>query len=51
MAKIEINILHPDELCLGLHMANGEDEHGVFHMTTIGFLLFDISFIKYFKEL
>ncbi len=36
-----------DELSIGLFMANGEDDMGSFHMTTIGFVLIEINFIYY----
>jgi hypothetical protein len=45
--KIEGNFLQPDEIEIGLFMAYGEDEIGQFHMVTIGFIIFSISFIKY----
>ena len=49
MMKIEGNWCGIDELTLGLFMAYGNDEHGDFHMTTIGLLIFEIYFIRYMK--
>jgi len=45
--KIEGNLLQPDEIEIGLFMAYGEDDKGTFHMVTIGFIIFSISFIRY----
>lgn len=44
---VEIGFFRLDETTLGINAAYGEDEHGEFHMTTIGFLFFGINFIKY----
>jgi len=46
--KIELQVLQPDEFCLGFHLDNGEDELGQpVHFTHIGFLLFEIIFTRY----
>ena len=45
--KVEGNFCRLDELTLGLFMAYGEDENGKFHMTTIGFFIFEINLIWY----
>lgn len=44
---IQGGFLALDELSLGIFMCHGEDELGEFHMTTIGFLFFNIEFLIY----
>ncbi len=45
--RIEGNICGLDELSIGLFMAYGEDDFGRFHMTSFGFILFEINVIIY----
>lgn len=45
-----ILLTYIDELCIGIFLANGEDDIGQFHMTIIGFLLFSINIFKYKKQ-
>lgn len=45
--KIEGNWCAIDELSLGVFMAYGNDEHGDFHMISIGFLIFEINILTY----
>lgn len=45
--KIEGNWCALDEITLGFFMSYGVDDHGDFHMITIGLLVFEINFIKY----
>lgn len=49
MLKIEGHICNIDELSLGIFMAYGEDEFGVFHSIHLGLLLIEISFYLYFS--
>ncbi len=47
MLKITIGLCSPEEFTLGFTKYTGEDEDGEFEIFIIGFLFFDISFIKY----
>lgn len=49
--EVEIALCELDELSLGVFMANGEDDIGEFHMTTIGFLLLEVNFIRYKRSI
>ena len=48
--KVEGSFCNIDELTLGLFMGYGEDEDGSFHFTTIGFLIFEVSFYIYNEQ-
>lgn len=48
--KIEGHFCAIDELSLGFNMNYGEDENGAFHMISIGFILFELSIIRYLKS-
>lgn len=45
--QIEGHFLEPDEIEIGLSMNYGKDDNGDFHMITLGFIFFSISFIRY----
>ena len=45
--KIELQFCDLDEMSLGLTMNYGEDQYGEFHMTTFGFIIFEINLLKY----
>lgn len=45
--RIDVNLLDIDELFVGFFMNYGEDEHGNFHITSLGFLIFEINLIVY----
>ena len=45
--KIEVHGCNYDEISFGIFMSYGEDENGQFHMVTLGFILFEIEFIRY----
>ena len=45
--KLEFSFNQPDEISLGIFLAYGEDNKGQFHMTTLGFLIFEIDLIVY----
>ena len=49
--RVEGNYCNIDELTLGLFMAYGKDEHGEFHMTTLGLLVFEINLIVYINNI
>jgi len=45
--KIEFSFCDIDEISFGIFMAYGNDEIGDFHMITLGFIIFQIDFIRY----
>lgn len=45
--RIEFNINQIDELSLGIFMLKGFDDEGEFNMVKLGFIIFEIDFIKY----
>lgn len=46
---VEFRICDFDEFLFGINSGSGEDEYGEFYIFSIGFLLFEINFIKYYE--
>ena len=47
--KVEFTVCDIDELSLGFHFEKGQDEDGQFHGLFIGFLVFELSILRYIK--
>lgn len=48
--KVEVYMCALDELNLGFNMNYGEDENGLFHMLSLGFLIFEVNIMRYIKQ-
>ena len=47
MTKIEVNFGELNNFTIGLYVAEGEDENGVFSMLVIGIGLIELSVFRY----
>jgi len=47
---IETNFCGIDEISFGIFMAYGDDDNGDFHITTLGFIFFEIVMINYINS-
>lgn len=47
--KVEFSFCDIDEISLGIFMMYGDDENGIFHLISLGFLFFVIDIYRYKK--